>query len=275
MLKILKKSAKIFYDQSVKIKWSEKINKEENENYNEILNNGIIKLKTNFKNFSNYINENYIKKLLQGNFQNINTEVLDLTNSGSNNLINHCVGLNDEIIRNFIENKELTEVLSLLFKNKIYLRNDPLLQVLNTSEKLTNGDFHTDRYMQFSLMLLLEDVSEYQTHMEYCKKSHKRNLLDLIIHKNFEECKNFIKKNNFEIYKVIGNKGDAFLFNTTGVHRANYLINTKRSIFHLNFTNGHNLYPFKINFDKKKIKNEMYLRSKPGLKFTNRKWKFF
>ena len=75
-----------------------------------------------------------------------------------NNLINHYVGINDEIIRNFIENKELIEVLNLLFNNNIYLRNDPLLQVLSTSEKMTNGNFHTDRYMQFSLMLLLEDA---------------------------------------------------------------------------------------------------------------------
>ena len=275
MLKVLKKSAKIIYDQSVKIKWSEKINNKENKNYKEILDKGIIKLQTNFENFSDYLNENYIKKLHQGDLRNIDTKVLDLRNSNPNNLINHYVGINDEIIRNFIENKELIEVLALIFNNNIYLRNDPLLQVLNTSEKMTNGNFHTDRYMQFSLMLLLEDVSENQTHMEFCKKSHKRNFFDLIIHKNFEECESYVRDNNFDIFKVIGNKGDAFLFNTTGVHRANYLINTRRSIFHLNFTNGHNLYPFKISFDEKKIKNEIYLRSKPGLKFTKGKWKFF
>ena len=81
------------------------------------------------------------------------------------------------------QNNELINTLSLLFNKKIYLRNDPLIQVLNTSEKLTNGKFHTDRFMQYSLMLLLEDVSENQTHMEYCKKSHKRDKFDFIIHK--------------------------------------------------------------------------------------------
>ena len=149
MLKVLKKSAKIIYDQSVKIKWSEKINNKENKNYKEILDKGIIKLQTNFENFSDYLNENYIKKLHQGDLRNIDTKVLDLRNSNPNNLINHYVGINDEIIRNFIENKELIEVLALIFNNNIYLRNDPLLQVLNTSEKMTNGNFHTDRYMQF------------------------------------------------------------------------------------------------------------------------------
>ena len=36
-------------------------------------------------------------------------------------------------------------------------------------------------------MLLLEDVSEKQTHMEYCVSSQKRGPLDFIIHKNFKE----------------------------------------------------------------------------------------
>ena len=48
----------------------------------------------------------------QNDLRNIDTKVLDLRNSNPNNLINHYVGINDEIIRNFIENKELIEVLA-------------------------------------------------------------------------------------------------------------------------------------------------------------------
>ena len=274
MLSTLKKTGKIFYDQAVKLKWSEKINLIDNKNYNTILKNGIIKLENNFEKFASYINQNYIEHILKKDLK-ISSKVLDIRNSNKNNLVNHLVGIDDKIVRGFIENEELISVLSLLFNGKIYLRNDPLIQVLNTSEKMTNGNFHTDRYMQFSLMLLLEDVSEKQTHMEYCVNSQRRDPLDFIIHKNFKECEEHIKKNKFEIFKVIGKKGDAFLFNSTGIHRARYILNTKRSIFHLNFTNGHNLIPFKIDFDKENIKNEIYLRSSPKLKFTQGKWKFF
>ncbi len=275
MLRNLKKTGKIIYDQAVKYKWSEKVNIINNNNYNNILKNGIIKLDNNFEKFSSYINKNYIEILLKEKNEKSSLKVLDVRNSNINNLINHYIGIDDDLVREFIENDELTNVLNLLFNKKIYLRNDPLIQVLNTSEKMTNGNFHTDRFMQFSLMLLLEDVSENQTHMEYCIKSQKRDFLDLIIHKNFKECEEHVKKHNFEIFKIVGKKGDAFLFNTTGIHRAKYIFNTKRSIFHLNFTNGHNLYPFKISFNKAKIKNEIYLRSGQNLKFTQGKWKFF
>ena len=60
------------------------------------------------------------------------------------------------------------------------------------------------------------------------------------------------KKNNYKIFKVIGKKGDAFLFNTTGLHRANYILGTTRNILHLNFTNGHNLYNY-TNIDNKNL----------------------
>lgn len=274
MLSRLKKIGKIFHDQAVKYKWSEYRVKTSNKNYNEIVDNGIIKLNKNFNTFSSYINKNYIDNLLKGN-NKIPSKVLDLRDYSVNNLINHYISIDDVVIREFIQNNELINTLSLLFNKKIYLRNDPLIQVLNTSEKLTNGKFHTDRFMQYSLMLLLEDVSENQTHMEYCKKSHKRDKFDFIIHKNFKECEKHIKKNDFEIVKVIGKKGDAFLFNTTGIHRAKYIFQSRRSIFHLNFTNGHNLYPFKVEYNKFKIKEEIFLRTSKNLKFTNDKWKFF
>tara|TARA_B100001057_G_C22756138_1_gene913847 strand:- start:23 stop:847 length:825 start_codon:yes stop_codon:yes gene_type:complete len=274
MLNPLKKIGKIFYDQAVKNKWSVKQKISNNSRYNEILKNGIVKLDENFIQFSNYINETYIKKLINETDQ-VNFKVIDKRGSDENNILNHIIGIDDENVRNFIENYELNEILSLLFNNKVYLRNDPLIQVLKTRKKISNGNFHTDRYMQFSLMLLLEDVNEDQTHMEYLEKSHIRKSFDFIIHKNFKECEKYQKKNNFKIFKVIGKKGDAFLFNTTGVHRANYILNTKRAIFHLNFTNGHNLYAFKINFDNSKIKNKIYLRNDPNLKFTSGKWRFF
>lgn len=99
--------------------------------------------------------------------------------------------------------------------------------------------------MQLSLMLLLNDLDEKTTHMEYLLSSHKRKLFDLIVHKNFEQCEKEIKKNNYKIFKCIGKKGDAFLFNSTGIHRAYYILGTTRNVFHLNFTNGHNLFNYK------------------------------
>ena len=92
MLSTLKKTGKIFYDQAVKLKWSEKINLIDNKSYNTILKNGIIKLENNFEKFASYINQNYIENILKEDLK-ISSKVLDIRNSNKNNLVNHLVGL--------------------------------------------------------------------------------------------------------------------------------------------------------------------------------------
>ena len=54
--------------------------------------------------------------------------------------------------------------------------------------------------MQFSLMLLLDDLNEKTTHMEYLLSSHKRKLFDLFVHKTIEQCEKTVIKNNYKIY---------------------------------------------------------------------------
>ena len=266
---------KSIYDQIVKLKWSEKILNLDNENIKDIKELGITKLNQNYSDFADYLKTNYIKNIISENNLNCPYKIFDNSSNKEFNLVNHYLSIEDPTIKNFILNKNLIFILNSIFNKKVYLRNDPLLQMIKTKDYSfpTNGQFHTDRFMQFSLMLLIDDLDEDSTHMEYMEASHKRDLFDLIIHKNFDQCDKFIKKNKFLIKKLIGKKGDAFLFDTTGIHRAKYMPNTMRSVFHLNFTNGHNLYPFKIN--NQNINEEIFLRSNSNLKFTNSGWKFF
>ncbi len=273
IFKIAKKIVKSFHDQAIKLKWSEKIINDNDAEYNELKEYGVLKFKINFENFANYININYVKNILSNQSNKTPHGFFDNRGNDRNALVNHYLNLDDQQIKNFILNDSIMNILYKIYNKKVYLRNDPLLQVLNTKEKLTNGNFHTDRFMQFSLMLLLEDLSENETHMEYCERSHNRSKFDFIIHKNFEECQNHVKKNNFKIRKLIGKKGDAFLFNTIGIHRANYINGSKRSIFHLNFTNGHNLYSFKNQ--PIQATEQIFLRTDKKLKFTDSGWKFF
>ena len=273
---LLKTITKIIYDQLVKIKWLENPINLENRKVLELYEKGIVKLDKNFQNFAEYLKFNYIENIISKNSINCPFKIFDNGSDNKSKLVNHFLSIDDTEIKKFILDKDIIFILNSIFNNNLYLRNDPLLQVLKTEDKIfmTNGQFHTDRFMQYSLMLLIEDVSEQITHMEYMETSHKRKPYDLIIHKNFAESQKYIVNNNFTSKKLIGKKGDVFIFNTTGIHRAKYIEKSQRSIFHLNFTNGHNLYPYKIK-PVSIITDKIFLRQDKGLKFTDSGWKFF
>ena len=117
--------------------------------------------------------------------------------------------------------------------------------------------------------------------MEYLIGSHKRKFgfFDIYLsHTNGSERmadrhnrkgKEVFSKNKSRLYNLIGKKGDVFLFDTMGLHRAAYMPDTERKIFHLNFTNGSNLYKFQnkfpINYDLKNI--EVIAREEKDLLF--------
>jgi len=232
---------------------------------------GIIKINENFKEFADYIIENYSEKLIDD----------------GNGVKNYFLPLSDKYIINTILKTEIYSKIYNYYGSNPYLRNDPLLQEISPTEKFLNfgnGSFHVDRYCQISVMILLHDLEISETHMEYILGSHKRTLGFLNLYLDFNNIKKRIISNNENnIYHIIGKKGDCFIFNTMGLHKANYKLNSKRSIFHLNFTNGHNLYNYtnKETLNHlKKIKDdsaeyEVILRKKKNLIFAGENHKYF
>jgi hypothetical protein len=252
---------RIAFDTMVRLVWSKKINlnfkkNEFSEQIAELKKSGVIKINKNYSEFADYISKEYIDKILK----NEKTEFPIFQGPAQNNEAGTAIAcdlpLNDKRISDFILDKKICGLMEQYYGGKCYLRADPLLQRIETnveSLEKSNSNFHVDRYMQFNLFLLLSDTDEKTTHTDFLISSHKRKFLDPIIHKEVDECKKMIDVDKYKTFSLTGKKGDAFIFNTIGMHRANHIAGTTRNLFALMFTNGHNLYSYK-NIDNQNLK---------------------
>lgn len=126
---------------------------------------------------------------------------------------------------------------SLYYGREAKRRNKPLIQQIYTSEQLAqhpNGRYHVDHLHQVSMMLLLSTVTEQTTHMQYAIGSHKGLKLEGYYDENQVHSR-------YSILDLIGEPGTVYIFDTAGIHRAKYIVGTRRKILHLNFTTGHDL----------------------------------
>lgn len=151
------------------------------------------------------------------------------------------IALADPSLGVLFRNRNLAQVLCHYYRRQGYHRNQPLIQklVVDRKETLDNGRFHVDHLHQVSLMLLVSDVEMADTHMEYCIGANRRNLLFGGVELTFDEC--LERHGAYQIFHCVGKKGTAFLFDTSGFHRANYVMGTSRKIMHMNFTTGHHV----------------------------------
>ena len=167
-----------------------------------------------------------------------------------------------------------TKDLFLLIKNyygrDFWVRNAPVLIAhLKKSriEEYTQKLFHIDHAeRQLSIMVFLDDVTEDSTHMEYIKKSQKNSwLFKSVVREDY----NFKKKVNDElekkeVFKMIGKKGDIFIFDAgNGIHRAVY--GNDRIVLHFNFAQMRSYAEFNDNYEKNQNINNL----------TDYRWNFF
>ena len=241
------------------------------ENINNLSNNGITKITFNFTMFADYINKNCINLLLSNKETNIKTYKAAQIDKSKGITLSRYLTLNDAKILNFITSQEISNIIYPYLGRHFFLRNNPTVnQIIAKKDNWGTSIIHNDRFHQISLMLLLEDITEADTHMEYLAKTHKLNIFDdLHPYPNSSQVKEKIKNTDKRI-KLIGEKGTAFLFDSIGLHRTVLKKNTSRTIFHLNFTAGHNLYSFldkDINFDGIENKNLNIIKRKKAETF--------
>jgi hypothetical protein len=238
------------------------------EEINYFSNNGITKITFNFNNFADYLNQNYIVPLLKNKKTNIITYDASPIDKSKGLTLSRYLSLNDPKIINFITSQKISNIIYSYLGRHFFLRNNPTVnQIVAKKDNWGTSIIHNDRFHQISLMLLLENITEADTHMEYLAKTHKLNIFDdLHPYPNSSQIKEKIKKTDKRI-KLIGKKGTVFLFDSIGLHRTVLKKNTSRTIFHLNFTAGHNLYPFldeKIKVDGIKYKNINIVKRQEG-----------
>lgn len=148
-----------------------------------------------------------------------------------------------DFLRTIVKDTLLIEFISNYYGSQAYLRENPTIQVLNKSDpalkKKPSKIFHADGYRQISFMLLLNDLSEEDIHMEYCIGTHKKQ------QKTYDRrlLNQAAIEKSFSIFKLIGKKGTMFLFDTEGFHRGNYNLDlgsskSFRVLVHANFHPG-------------------------------------
>lgn len=250
-MKYLKKALRFLLDRYIILKWRNKkilanIKPEFKYEIQSLSENGFAKLNYDYSDFSEYILNEYTQKILSNKKIDYDLYPNNIEENIPNGLTLQCdLSLNDKKITDFILDDFLSNILKNYFGRDYYLRNNPTLQQIVAKQKnWESSEYHTDRLNQISLMLLLTDITKHDSHMEYLSGTQKINFLQpLHINSNhsffYRKIKNCKKR-----FKLIGKKGQAFLFNSIGIHRSVWEINTTRNIFFLNFTAGHNLYNY-------------------------------
>lgn len=167
----------------------------------------------------------------------------------SQKLVNNLrdkTGMNQTITLSFdhelssktILDTDICLLISHYYSNQSFFREEPTISHKSVLKKNFNKPdsymFHSDGFRQVSVMLLLNDLNDKNVHMEYAIKSHSQQQ---IYERRFLDQENLKKK--YKIKKLVGKKGDLFIFDAEGLHRGVYGKNGKeRLIFHLNFHPG-------------------------------------
>ena len=251
-------------DRYIMLKWRRKsVNidsfSDEIEEINNFLDKGITKINFNFNDFADYIKQSYVEQLLKNKKTKIITYDAAPVDKSNGLVLSRYLSLNDPKVINFITSQKISNIIYSYLGRDAFLRNNPTInQIIAKKDSWGSSILHNDRFHQLSLMLLLDDITEDDTHMEYLAETHKLNIFDNL--HPYPNSSQIAKKNKNadKRIKIIGKKGTAFLFDSIGLHRTLLKINTTRTALFLNFTAGHNLYPFldkKIELDYKKNKN--------------------
>ena len=100
-------------------------------------------------------------------------------------------------------------------------------------------DFHRDSPNEITFMLLINDLSESDTHMEYVKGSHRHKVVGSAVGPFSEDADAL--SDDSQIFRCYGKRGDLFIFWRGGIHRRKVLPGRPRRILHVNLNTGENI----------------------------------
>jgi hypothetical protein len=143
----------------------------------------------------------------------------------------------------FFTNPRLISLVSEYYGRQAYYRNLPVFTQTSVPDNYATDPtykFHVDYGLrQVSLMMLLSDVTESDTHMQYALKSHLDRLPQSMVEDRFSYSDEIVEK-KYSLLPLIGKRGTLFIFDAgNGLHRAFPKPNSHRRILHMNLTSGH------------------------------------
>jgi hypothetical protein len=201
--------------------------------------NGIVKIENEFLWVQQIYKENYFNTKVNHFF------LEDLINERAEKTgRTYCkaVSLGDPLLYNWYFNHDLISLLGKMYRQQPFYRNQPIVQTYSYSDKHSEdiaGKWHIDGGLnQITFMLLINDITEDDTHMQFALKSSHKN------HKTLKRSEMSGKEieSEFEIMKCIGKAGTLYVFQGgMGFHRAVYKKSSTRSVYHVNFTPGHDI----------------------------------
>lgn len=216
----------------------------ENEKYlKELKENGIVVIPPHkFSKIADHINENYIS--LVENFPQITESPFVYLVDDELNIdrIRLHISFKDNDLKEIFLSEELSGLIYNYLGRQPYYRNYPYVIFNRASSDTKDGifqKFHKDRgFHQITLMMLLNDITEADTHMQYALKSHKK----WVNPKHIRDRYSYDDKDiydEFDILNCVGKKGTLFIFDAgNGFHKNVKVPGTQRNIFHANITTG-------------------------------------
>lgn len=113
-------------------------------------------------------------------------------------------------------------------------------------EKFSSFQWHHDAHgKKINVMILLTDVGINDQRMSYVKKSHKE-------YRNIEKCKNSrisdeeVNSLGLDIFECCGKAGDAFIFDSNGIHSGNRSLTKIRDSIIVQYNAGRYQWSFDI-----------------------------
>jgi hypothetical protein len=225
--------------------------------YQELSENGIVKIENEF----NWVRDIYKKEYFDAVdnkfiLKDLITERALITGR----VFAKSVSLGDPALYNWYFNNDLIGLLGKFYKQQPFYRNQPMIQTYEVNEDHSPdiaGKWHIDGGLnQISFMLLINDITDDDTHMKFALKSihNDHKILDR------DKLKSDEIESQYQILNCTGKAGTLFIFHGgKGFHRAEYKTLTSRSIYHVNFTPGHDIQ----NFGLENKKNLPELKDEP------------
>ena len=210
--------------------------------------------------------ENYVKKLKRDGFLILNSahpEIADYIlkkhkyfSSSQEKKIdeykNLILDIYDEKISELIVNPLYLSIMSGYYNHRQpFLRTAPVIKITSplskrvpTSEALENRsnincDWHFDTVNMLQIHLLLDDVTEKDTHMLLASGSHLSHRVNLTP-RDYCYSDEYVSK-KYEIVPVIGKKGTLIIWDSNAIHCANPIPGTTRLHLQTLFTPGNDM----------------------------------
>ncbi|WP_425390371.1 hypothetical protein [Ekhidna sp.] len=241
-----RKLLKIRYHSPNILKPSVSLGNESRALLEEFKENGIIKFPSLYIKECDFILNEYLEPALRDDFSRKPFMVSTLNQRGLDMGKEVSVKLSMDIpeLKRLFFDENICGILYNFFQRQPYYRNQPVLvqhTYRETSKKDIQGKYHLDNGLdQVNFMLLLNDIDENDTHMEYALKSVQEPVTIRDLNRFSFEDEDIAEK--YQILPLIGKKGTLYMFNAgNGYHRALYKLNTTRKILHWIVTPGHTL----------------------------------